>query len=171
MSADDPHLERDEHDTKDPSDELQAALERSRRHARTAISEALACLGALLDAASLATSGAPADAHGLLRQLAATLADAAAGLAPAGKGDELVDTVAAALDDEIARWERRAETDPDARAVLRAFLGVRELLWELGVRRQGGTRARGTRVARPQRQEQRQQRVQRVHVQGAGSGA
>ncbi len=38
------------------------------------------------------------------------------------------------LDDEIGRWETRGRDDPEARAVLRAFLGVREILWEFGLR-------------------------------------
>lgn len=179
MSADDPHSERDQPEGRDPSTggpeaadpsaELNAALRRSREHARAALSEAIACLAALLDAASLATSGVPAEAHALLHRLAATLADAAAGLAPGSEtGRELLDALAAALDDEIARWERRADDDPDARSVLRAFLGMRELLWEFGVRRRGGTRSRGPRVARPGK---RPQRVQRVPVEGAAQGA
>ena len=162
MSADDPQTERDE---EDPQAQLAAALARSRTHGRAALSEALACLGALLDAASLATTGVPADANGLLQSLMRSLADVAQGLAPEGAGAPLVDAVAAALDEEIERWERRAEDDPDARAVLRAFLGVREVLWELGVRRQSGTRARAPVVVRPR------QRVQRVPVQGASPSA
>ena len=49
-------------------------------------------------------------------------------------GEALVAALADALDAEIARWQARSTEDPDARAVLRAFLGLRELLWELGVR-------------------------------------
>jgi hypothetical protein len=165
LSADDPHIEHDESAPEDPSAALEAALARSRGHARAALSEALACLRALLDAASLATHGVPAEGHGLLRRLATALADAAEGLAPEVDGTEIIDAVAAALDEEIARWEVRAEGDPDARAVLRAFLGVRELLWELGIRRDRGTRARGPAVARPR------ERVQRVHVQAAPPSA
>ena len=39
-----------------------------------------------------------------------------------------------ALAREIARWEMRSKSDQAARPVLRAFLGLRELLWELGMR-------------------------------------
>jgi len=39
-----------------------------------------------------------------------------------------------ALEAEILRWEMLSKTDPDARPVLRAFLGLREILWEFGVR-------------------------------------
>ena len=41
---------------------------------------------------------------------------------------------AGAIDDEIALWEERARNNTDARTILRAFLGLRELLWEFGVR-------------------------------------
>ena len=165
MSAEDPQLEHDEGAPEDPAAALDAALARSREHARAAVSETLSCLRALLDAASLATSGVPAEGHGLLRQLASALGDAAEGLTPNVDGNEIVEAVAAALDDEIVRWEVRAEGDPDARAVLRAFLGVRELLWELGIRRDRNTRARGPSVARPR------EGVQRVHVRGAPPSA
>ena len=165
MSADDPHIELDDGEPEDPAAALGAALARSRKHAHAAIAEALSCLRALIDAASLATSGVPADRHGLLRQLAGTLGDAAEGLASEVDSTEVIEAVAVALDGEILRWEVRAEDDPDARAVLRAFLGVRELLWELGIRRDRGTRARGPVVARPR------QRVQRVHVQGSPPSA
>jgi hypothetical protein len=112
------------------------ALERARGHARAAAGEALAALHALLDAATLATSGRPSDGHGLVGPVARVLGGLAADLgAGVGEGAEpLLAALAEALDAEIARWERRAVDDPDARAVLRAFLGVRELLWEFGVR-------------------------------------
>ena len=64
-----------------------------------------------------------------------------------------------ALDAEIARWEERAKTDDDARAMLRAYLGLREILWELGVRPES---ARGKRSERD-----RAPRVQRVHIDAA----
>jgi hypothetical protein len=61
-----------------------------------------------------------------------------------------MDEVAAALDAEIARWEASSRDDPEARAVLRAFLGVREILWEVGLRplTRDGAGARGP-SARP----------------------
>ena len=46
----------------------------------------------------------------------------------------LLDGATTALDAEIARWETRSRRDPEARTVLRVFLGLREVLWELGVR-------------------------------------
>ena len=92
---------------------------------------------ALLDAAALATSGLPSDASRLLAPLAQLLESLAQGLAPDSDAVSapLLAALAEALDAEIARWEARARDDAEARAVLRAFLGVRELLWELGLRR------------------------------------
>ena len=162
MSAHDPYDDPDSMSSADdPAVLLEQALERSRRHGRAALAEALACMQALLDAASLATSGVPAASHGILGRLATSLGNAAAGLTPSGDNEELLEAVASALDEEITRWEQRAQDDPDARAVLRAFLGVRELLWELGIRRERGPRPGGARAARPE------PRVQRVRVQGS----
>lgn len=48
----------------------------------------------------------------------------------------LAEPLEVALEAEIKRWEQRSQTDPDARPVLRAFLGLRELLWELGLGRE-----------------------------------
>ncbi len=84
----------------------------------------------------------------------------------------IVHAITDALDLEISRWETRAQDDPEARAVLRAFLGLRELLWEFGLRRgrdgaqhePGGEESaagRGSRVKRS-----RGPRVQRVTVEG-----
>ncbi len=120
---------------------LEEALARARRHAKSAVAEALETARALLDAASLATSGAPADAHPLLERADRWIRHASRGwAAEGGLSGELATALAEALDHEIARWEQRARIDDDARAVLRAFLGLRELLWELGVRppRDGG---------------------------------
>ncbi|MGH7286571.1 MAG: hypothetical protein ACREI8_00945, partial [Myxococcota bacterium] len=63
----------------------------------------------------------------------------------------------------IARWEERARQDGEARAVLRAFLGVRELLWEFGIRRPDEPAA-----PRAERRAAKRggPRVQRVRVQG-----
>ena len=130
----------------------------------------------MLDAAALASSGLPSDASRLLAPLAQLLESLAQGLAPdsAAVSAPLLAALADALDAEIARWEARARDDAEARAVLRAFLGVRELLWELGVRRpqrrrKSRCRARrlrsvqGPHAPHPVR---RRPRVQRVPVQG-----
>lgn len=131
---------------------------------------------ALLDAASLGASGEPSQAHRLLGPLASLLEDLSAqldrgaGAAPAS----ILDAITEALDVEIARWEQRAGDDPDARAVLRAFLGLRELLWEFGVGRRPagegprdapdprGADSRSRRSPPPRRGP----RIQRVPVEG-----
>jgi hypothetical protein len=126
------------------------ALERARDHARLAAAEGLAALRALLDAASLAATGAASDELRLLGSFGRRLDDAEAALRRGGSvgGDALVAALADALEAEIARWQARSAEDPEARAVLRAFLGLRELLWELGVRpRAGEEAARGARSA------------------------
>jgi hypothetical protein len=143
------------------------ALVRARRHARAAAAEALEAVHALLDAAALATGGVPAEAHRTLSLASKLLTSASRSLEPdaSAEGRALAEALASALDAEIARWEERAHGDPEARAVLRAFLGLRELLWELGIRRAGAsaagaTASRGRRasVVRPR------PRVQRVQV-------
>ncbi len=145
--------------------EVAEALARARRHGRAAAAEALAALEALLDAGALAGAGEPAAAQPLLAPLAKLLAQLKARLegAAGGEGESVLAAVAEALDAEIARWEERARQDAEARAVLRAFLGVRELLWEFGVRRPDEPGAPG---AQPRPVGRRTSRVQRVRVQG-----
>jgi len=139
------------------------ALQRARHHARLACAEALAALHALLDAAALATSGEAAAAHAALAPLASVLDGLAREFAPRSDSDEarLLASVVAALGDEIARWEARAQEDPDARLVLRTLLGLREILWELGVRPKA---AAGAPRARRARRKPGPDRVQRVKV-------
>lgn len=160
-------------------DALQEALERARRHAKNAVSESLAALGALLDAASLASTGVSARVHPLFAGSARRVDAWSRALAEEGRiGGELGAALADALDAEIARWEERAREDGEARAVLRAFLGLRELLWELGVRRppRGGDGAPGGAEPPPDGGPDaggpdatpgpRRRRVERVPVQG-----
>jgi hypothetical protein len=149
-------------DDDDAAPSVAEALERARHHARAATGEALEAARALLDAAALLTGGEPADQHRLLALLAQGLEALTARLA-SGVGaatPELVRALTDALDAEIARWEARADDDAEARAVLRAFLGLRELLWELGVRPTRGARSRGAASV------QRRRVVERVPVQG-----
>ena len=144
-----------------PESELAEALARARRHAKNAVGEALEAIRALLDAASLAASGAPAVSSALFAPVDAWFARASRGLtAGGGLTDGLAAEIAAALEQEIARWEQRARTDDDARPVLRAFLGLREVLWELGVRAPHGAAHAGPPETAP-----RPPRVQRVAVQ------
>jgi hypothetical protein len=141
---------------------LDDALARARRHAKNAVAEALEALRALLDAASLATAGATAGDHPLFASIDRWIGRASRGWASDdGLSEGLVAEIAAALDLEIARWEQRAKSDDDARPVLRAFLGLREVLWELGVRSPRDSAAAGPCETAP-----RPRRVQRVAVQG-----
>ena len=116
----------------------QEALLRAGFHGRAAVAETLAALRALLDAAALASSGQASEAHRVLGPAAKLLEGLEADLRPESErsASSLLAAIAEALDVEIARWEERAQKDDDARAVLRAFLGLRELLWEFGVRRE-----------------------------------
>jgi len=148
------------------------ALARAREHGQAALAETLRALESLLDAAALASGGAAAAGHPVLGQVARVLEGLAAELAPGNRAasESLLAAVAAALDLEVSRWEKRAHEDPDARAVLRAFLGLRELLWEFGVRPGGGgsgpdPAARRRRSPRPSRSPD-EPRVQRVRVEG-----
>jgi hypothetical protein len=129
------------------------ALRRARAHGRAAARESIAALQSLLDAASLAATGVPAGERPELALMARALGQLADGLGrPEAASSRLLDAVAEALDAEIARWEARALDDPEARAVLRAWLGMRELLWEVGVRRTRARPARATsRARRPER--------------------
>jgi hypothetical protein len=155
------------------NDSATEALERARRHARAGLAEALAAAHALLDATSLTISDKPAKSHHLLSPIAALLDGLSAELDGGAGRDEsaVLHSIAAALDQEIARWQARADTDADARAVLRAFLGLRELLWEFGVRREAPPRdtderpertARKAKRADPTRSKKR--RVKRVPI-------
>jgi hypothetical protein len=136
-----------------PPRSAEEALDRARRHGLTALAEGVAAMRALVDATSLATTGMPGNAHALLADLLRWI-DAAGARArsEAGLPSALwVDTVADALDDEIERWETRARHDPEARAVLRAFLGVREILWEFGLRQRTAAAAEAPAAQRPER--------------------
>ena len=143
-----------------PARDLDEALSRAASHGRAALAEAIAAARALVEAASLAATGRTLDESGPLGLALRTLDELGDSLSAGldGPAGDLLRAVSEALDAEIARWEERAEEDADARSVLRAYLGVREILWELGVRpprRQG--QAGG-------RQPRRKARVQRVPV-------
>ena len=89
---------------------------------------------ALLDAASLALNRQPANQSSLFAPLAEMLDEWAQTLGPRGDMGPLIFD---ALEAEIRRLETRSVDDEEARLVLRAFLGLREFLWELGVRPSG----------------------------------
>ncbi len=165
-----------------PTETAVQALERARAHARRAVGEALAAARALLDAAAIGWSGRPSEAHAALRAIADLLDEQSARLSEGGGVPApMMNAILEALDQEIARWERRATADPDARAVLRTFLGLREILWEFGLRREAKGDAVGEAEASPERPRRkttrkgrgkpgrgprRPGRVQRVDVQG-----
>ncbi len=136
---------RNERDRREPPPRtLDEALERARRHGLAALAESASAARALVDAAALAATGAPSDAHDRLAAATEWL-DAAAERAGAGRPlGPWLDAVSDALDDEIERWEEKSRVDPEARAVLRAFLGVREILWEFGLRARDGAAASPT---------------------------
>jgi hypothetical protein len=142
--------------------ELDEALARAARHGRTAVAEALAAGRALVEAAALASTGRPVSENGALGLVLRTLDELGESLAAGMEGPAagLLRSVVEALDAEIARWEARAGDDPEARAVLRAYLGLREILWELGVRPEAEPRS-------GKRRSDRSGRVQRVPVEGA----
>ncbi len=151
-----------------PPESVEEALQRVRLHGRNAAAEARCAARAALDAAALATRGEAATTHPWLGRPARLLDELASELGGGGAmADALLEAVAAALDVEIARWERRAREDPDARAVLRAFLGLREVLWEFGVRPGAERPAEAERPtrSRPRKAQRRPRaRVQRVQV-------
>lgn len=130
-----------------PPESVDEALRRSLGHARNALAEALLAAHALLDAVSIAVTGRAASATAVGEadeanpaSALASLADRIEDMARAVRGgdvelpDAWVRAVVEALDAEIARWEKKSQDDRDARAVLRAFLGLREMLWEFGLR-------------------------------------
>lgn len=123
-------------DAGESAESLEAALASVAHHARAATAETLLLLRALLDVASFVALGRSAARVAALRSAVELLEQVQAGVRPEGDPtrDLLADLVDA-LDAEIARWESRSHDDPEARAVLRAFLGLRELLWEFGISR------------------------------------
>ncbi|MEN8182941.1 MAG: hypothetical protein ABFS46_10450 [Myxococcota bacterium] len=127
-----------------PPASVEEALSRAGRHGRAALGEALAATRALLDAACLAATGRPSDEQRALGSAARTLDALAEQLHGGEAAATLLTAALEALDEEIERWEGLSRDDPEARAVLRAFLGMREILWELGVRpgQSGGVRER-----------------------------
>ena len=134
----------------EPADE---ALRRARAHLREATIEGLEATRALLEAALRGSGLAEAaQQDGWLGELRHRLDEGIASMR-ANPGmllpRALTEPLAAALDAEIARWERRSRTDPDARLVLRVFLGVREVLWEIGVGRDPSHPPEPPRRARP----------------------
>jgi hypothetical protein len=147
---------------------------RARRHGRAAAAEGMAMVQALVDAASLASGGRPSDASRLFGPLSKLLEGLGDELmrGTADRPSELFATIAAAIDSEVAYWEKQAHDDTEARTVLRAFLGLREVLWEFGVKREPTGAGTAVPKRRPPSTRSRAgaaggaPRVQRVPVQG-----
>lgn len=151
------------------SDGAEEALHRARVHLQRATLEGLEAARALVQAA-MATGGlSDASGNSWVGDIQRNLEELIAGLRENGSFSlppALAKPLAEALDVEIKRWELRSSTDPDARVVLRAFLGLRELLWEFGMRH-GASSTRdetppdssGQEPARPKRE-----RIQRFNV-------
>lgn len=121
------------------NNELQEAIERARAHFGKATLESFAAGRAMIDAAIMASSsshvgrsdrGFPAEFIALT-EMWLTLLDRGFRLS---RNPAVAEELHEALRVEIERWERRSASDEYARPVLRAFLGLRELLWEFGVR-------------------------------------
>jgi hypothetical protein len=161
-----------------PPENATEAIAQARRHTVSAIAETLAAIRALLDASSLALTGEASANNAVLGPLARILEGLRAefdGGAATGEAAALLRSIAEALDAEIARWQARAESDPEARAVLRAFLGLRELLWEFGIRREPdpdpaesekGPPHGARKAGRSKSGRRKKPRVQRVTVEG-----
>jgi hypothetical protein len=119
------------------SESAEEALQSARAHLRQATLEGLEAARALLRAAMHTSGLAEPTGESWLGNLQSSLEDLIAGLRENGSFSlpaALTEPLSLALEAEIKRWEQRSQTDPDARPVLRAFLGLRELLWELGMR-------------------------------------
>ena len=119
-----------------PPDTIEQALARSLQHARNSASEALMATRALMDALSILLANEPVVRHAQPNSPIANLAGAIERWAGTLRGPEPdrsspgLPEVLRALETEIDRWALRAQTDPNARTVLHAFLGMREILWE-----------------------------------------
>jgi hypothetical protein len=127
-------------------------LRRAREHLRRATLEGLEAASALLEVALRAGSLYPAARDSLVGEAQHTLNQLIEALREERElrlPEALAAPLAEAIEREIARWERRSQTDSDARPVLRAFLGLRELLWEFGVRRPGGREAAAEPASKP----------------------
>ncbi len=138
--------ERDEHarrsgdgQTRGAPETLDQALARSLGHAGNSASEAVLVLRALMDALSIdlvdKTVAEHAEPDSPLAKMSEGLETWADALRIGSKNPsrEAIDALLDALDHQIWQWEAKSRNDDDARGVLRAFLGIREIVWELGM--------------------------------------
>ena len=147
-------------------------LKVARDHLSRAALEGLEAARVLLDA-SLRASGIDRVVPGSVAGEVGEALDALVGALTEGRAFTIPVALGAplraALEREIKRWEERSQTDPDARPVLRAFLGLRELLWEFGLRRSDETPSAPQTTnepspARPEPPSPRKIRVERYDV-------
>ncbi len=117
-------------------DTVEEALALSLQHARNSASEALMAARMLMDALSILLANEPVVRHAQADSPIAKMAEAIErwagslrGPEPASPSSDLP-AVLEALEIEIGRWEIRARQDANARTVLHAFLGMREIMWE-----------------------------------------
>ena len=108
---------------------VEEALALARQHGRAAAAEATAAVRALLDAAALGSTGKRSGEVPGLGAVGEMLDDLHRWLEGGETSSAVVVALAEALESEIRRWETRSSQDEEARSVLRAFLGLRELLW------------------------------------------
>jgi len=116
---------------------VDGALQRARQHLRNSALEGAQAISALIEATLHASDLTNVAADSMIGQIQQQLEELIAVLQGGSSfrmPRVLAEPLAAALDAEIRRWEHRSQSDPDARLVLRAFLGMRELLWEIGMR-------------------------------------
>jgi hypothetical protein len=112
------------------------ALARSLQHARNSAAEALLAARALMDALSILLANEPVVRHADANSPIAHVAEAIERWARTLRGTDPdpyspgLPAIIEAVENEIARWEERARTDADARTVLQAFQGIREILAE-----------------------------------------
>jgi hypothetical protein len=148
------------------SREVDEALERARAHLVRATLEGIEAARALLEAAVRSSGLAEGPEDSITENLQRTLENLRTALRENASfvfPRRLAEPLAEALEVEIKRWERRSQTDEDARPVLRAFLGLRELLWDLGMRREGA-RTSAQAPPAPEQTTRRRARVQRFEV-------
>ena len=114
---------------------VEEALAQSRQHARLALSEVLRSVSCLIDAAALALG---AGQNPILdtgwTALVSAIDEVAGKLAGVQVQETQLDGVSeilAALEVEISRWKGRASQDEHAQAVLIAFMGLHEMVWEM----------------------------------------
>lgn len=136
-------------------EELDEAVSRARKHLLTAWTEGIEAAQALLEAAGIATDRAGSTSGRATQPsappasdpLRAGLDDLMSALRRAGllqPPPALMQALSEALEREVRRWEARSRSDPEARLVLRAFLVLRELAWELGMSRETPDAGRST---------------------------